>query len=1359
MSSGKRRPMKAAKGKIKYASRGRGIGPALTRPGRRIQACAAAIFCTAAILAAGLSGPAAAGELVYGGTFEGGSFDGAWTHSGASQNGGINDSWADHAVVTDLPFLGNYSALLGFKYTTPRKSRYGFMYQDVTVPADVSSARFYFTYRQQGYDGRGYDPFVVTIRDLSNNVLATVVNRAFNDGTSQFKDSGWISDDGDGTPGIDMSAYAGQTVRIFFSQENNTDSDLATWIFVDEVAFTYAKYVDLAVDGNGDDIFGDPGTGSGGSSSLSGEAGETVSYLLDIENEGLDIDSYTLSVSPPALWVVEMSYAGTEYTFPWTTPAVAPGTTITVRVNVTIPAGETPGSNATILDAVSTSFGNRFDSVTLGTNVVQAEFQPDMAVDSDGFGVIDPSGGGGGSSNRTTTPGNTVTYSLEVLNAGLSIDSFTIWFDQEAPLTSVIRDGAATYTGMFSTGAVDPGSSLAFDLEVTVPASVSGGDYETFVHVKSAADTLRKDSVTATTSVVAPKVDMIISGNGDDIIDLTASGLGGSSTLTGDAGTLVSFPVTIQNEGGVADSFRLTWVRPTGGWTAVINDGAVDHAFPWTTPAFDPYSERTYTLIVSAPGNASFDTYVSILNAVSQVDGAISESVTANITVAMENQTDLIIDGDGDDVYGAVGSGLGGSSLLSATSGDTVFFDIILQNESGGNTFDLQWNTPPGWEVLFNGLPSPITGIAAGNYILEVRIPRTAPGGTYDLILDAWKSNRPYYQDSVLGSLVVSSPYLVDALIDGNGDEIFGTTGAGDGGGSLQSTIPGTVLSYTVELQNQGETDESYTVDWNTVPGWTAIFDGQPAPYTTASIPAGGSASYTFEVTVPLAAAPGDYGYIIDVVSTIDTANVESVAATARILPPPRADLVIEGQGALVTAPAGSGGGGQAAVVGEPGTVVTAALEIHNIGGYPDSFQISWSEPAGWPAGSVVLTDGGLDYGSPFVTPVIPAGGSISYTLTVSIPAVAALSTDITVDAVSLTRLSEDSILLRALTAAFVAGMVFDDADHDGIPDPGEAGWPGVQVTFDDPVTPLVQATGPGGTFLFEVSAGAARNVIESTPGGMVSITPDTVSTGPLAVGDTVYIYFADVMISTIAPIVNANGPAGGYIDLPHALTAGTSGQASLNVTLPAGWTEEWYRDVNGDGILDPLDTVLTPADLALDPAVPGQDVVDIILRVGVPLSVPAGTVESATVVLQQTLGGTSIVTTSAVTDQLTVLAAASGLLNLVKAVDLAAAQPGDTVTYTIVFSNPGSTDDHEIEIIDFVSLDLELLLDTFGPGSDIEWIRGGSSVYLTADPLDADEALFDSGSGELRIILSRQAPFVLAPGEVGQIVYKARIR
>jgi uncharacterized repeat protein (TIGR01451 family) len=1313
-----------------------------------------AVLC--AVLAASFG--ARAGELAEGGDFETGDFTPAWVHGAGSISGPLNPDWADHIVVLDLPYGGNYSALLGFKYEPLQQKRYAFMYQDVTIPSGISRATLYFKFRQQGYDGLNNDPFTVEVRDLADNTLATVVTYAFPERDFQFKDSGWIDDDGVGPVGYDMMPFAGQTVRIYFRQANGNDNTYETWVFVDDVSLVFEKYVDLIVDGEGEDLFGDLGTGDGGTSVRSGEAGETITYLLDVENEGEDADSYTLSAAPPPGWGIIIRYGGTDYSLPWTTPVVPADSVIRAEVLITIPPDEAIGGYTTILDAVSAAFGDRFDSAALVANVVPAKHLADLAVDGDGFGTIDPDGAGG-ISYVDAPPDTEVTFQVDLLNAGTEADSFFIWFRPAGPFTAVIEDGAVTHSAAFVTGLVNSGGTVPYTLRVTVPVDLLGGDYTTLVYAKSLTDTLKKDGVSAVTRVLAPRVDMVICGSGDGIVDDTGSGQGGSGTVAGTRSNTVYFPFTLQNEGGVADSFLLAWDNMQGGWTAQIFDGVSYRPLPWVTPAIEPYGERDYLLAVTIPGNVSYGTHASILDATSEVNGNVRESVTANITVCSGfEEVDLLIDGNGDGLYGPLGTGLGGSSAAAAGAGDTVTFTITVENEGGENLFDLEWSAPPGWEVVIGDSSSTMRGVPAGAYVLEVRIPSTCSGGTFEIIVDGRKTNKPFFIDSVKGIVSVEYAHIVDALVDGDGDDIFGMPGAGGGGLSTRSTLGGEAVQFTVELQNQGGEAESYRVTWNGFTGWNATLDGSGPPFVTVPVPAGGSESYIFEVTAPLSALEGDYDYTIDVVSTVDSSNVESVTARVHIDPPPQPDLVIDGNGALITAPAGSGGGGRALVFGDGGTMVTAVLEVVNRGGFPDSFRVTWQAPIGWPAGSILISDGSNDYGSPFVTGVVDPGASLAYTVKIFVPAAAPLRSSCIIDAEAISRDTEDSVLLEIGTACFVIGMVFDDADHDGARGPGESGWSGVTVILTDPGGDITAVTGATGGFTFEVPAGTPRQVIELTPSGMVSLSPDTVALGAMAAGDTVTVDFADVLGPVLAPEINVSGPAGGFVDLPHTITAGTAGQAVLTAVPPAGWVEAFYRDNNGDSVLDAGDTPLTPADLDLDPAVPGLDVVPIIMHVFIPSEVPPGTVEGITVTLAQTLSGTTVVAQVSVTDTILVLASASGTLQLTKSVDLIEARPGDVITYTISFINPGADGVQEIEIIDPVSADVDLVTDAFGPGQDINWVRDGAPVYLTADPADADEAML-SPDGTLRIVLSRQAPFVLGSGEEGQIIYQVRIR
>jgi len=1295
--------------------------------------------------------PADSGERLSGGGFESGSFSAGWVHNAGNLSGNTNPSWADHIVVPDLPYSGNYSALLGFKYTEERRNRKGYMYQDITVPADISSAALYYKFRQQGYGGLE-DLFEVEIRDISGNTLENLTGYSFSEGNDQFKDSGWIEEE------INMASYAGQDVRVYFQQINKQDNFYETWTFVDDISFSYNRFVDLKVDSNGEDIFGDPGSGGGGYSLLSGVEGDTLVYNLDVENEGPDSDSYTITVSSPSSWTVSVNYQGTDYSLPWTTPVLPSGEELSARVMISIPEGQAAGGYSTVLDAVSTSAGDRFDSVTMGTNVVPSIYLADLAIDANGFGIIDPSGSGG-VSYKESPADTTISYDLELLNGGVRADSFRIWFSPAGPLECEIEENSVTHTGVFTTGPVNPAEIREFTLRVTLPDGIRGGDYRSFVFAQSLGDTLKKDGIEAVAEVRAPAVDAIICESGDDMIGPAGSGLGGSGIIGGKRGNTVSFPVTLQNEGGVTDSFRVDWNPPKGGWSAIISGEGGDHNFPWTTPGFEPYSQKNYYLEVTIPGNAKYDTYQSILDFVGVTDGTTSESVTALINVIASNEIDLIIDGNGDDAFAQLGTGSGGSSVKTAQPGDTLAFQIEVQNESGTDLFDLQWTTPSGWEVVIGDSSSVMREVPSGVYTLEVRIPPSCSEGTFDIIVDGLKTDKRYLVDSIKGSVIVSRPHNIDALVDGNGDEIFGTPGTGDGGQSIQSTIGGQRVNFTLELQNQGSEAESYYVSWNAFSGWSASVEGASSGYTTPEIMPGGAGLYRFEVIIPASAGEGDYNYVIDVESAVDSTNTESVTAGVHINQPPRVDLVIEGEGNYLYGIEGSGDGGSALCYGETGSVVTASLEIVNRGGFPDSFAITWSPPAGWPSGSVVLSDGTDDYSSPFVTQILNPGSSVIYTVKAAVPANVDLRNRQIINAEGLSFDREDSILFEIGTGSIFTGRVYEDSNHDGIYGIDEKGLQGVEVILSDPGGELKTLTEAGGNFLFEKPSGVSRDIIEKTPAGMISLTPDTVSTAVPGAGDTIRIFFGDVSLSSIMPASSHSATAGGVVDIAHTITAGTAGQASLEAAAPASWTAVFYRDQNQDGILDSGDTRLTSADLALDPAVPGSDIVPVITRIFVPSSAPAGNSFEIEFILRQTLSGTSFVSESSVTSNVMILASATGMMSLLKEVDLAQARPGEIVTYTIILSNPGTEGVRDIEIVDPISESVDLVTDAYGAGRDIAWTSGGATVYFTADPMDADEGMYDLSDRQLRVILSRQNPFTLESGQEGIIEYKVRIK
>ena len=1022
------------------------------------------------------------------------------------------------------------------------------------------------------------------------------------------------------------------------------------------------------------------------------------------------------------------------------------------------PVAAANGNYNVIVNAQSTAQASRVDSARLTATIVSAVFGADLTVNGNGVGVIGDNGAGGFA--LTTSPWDvTVPYTVVLRNIGNTPSTFTIAWINDANLTASVVYNATTYNASFTTASIAAGATATMTLNLRVASPNKGGDYANILTATATGDGTKRDSVKSILRLLAPRVDMIIATSGDDVYGATGTGLGGGSSNAGERGTTVQFPIIVQNESALADSFTLTWTAPAAGWTATINIAGVDRAFPVVTPRINANSQVGYTLKVVIPAAAAFGTYKSIMNAASRVDNRITESIAATISVATPSEIDMTIDGQGANVYGPIGTGLGGTSIHTVAPGQTTVFNVVIRNVSGVNNFSVSWSTPAGWTVTFNGSATPINSIAAGTYPLSVTVPSSSLGGTFDVILDGRKVDKPFLMDSVTGRVVVVPPAVVDGLIDGNGNNVFGALGSGAGGASLQTTPAPATLNFTVELQNQGPSADRYRVTWAAIPGWTALFNGAATPFTTGSVPAGGSRIYPFTVTIPAGAVVASYQYILDVVSINDATSFESMAARVNIVGPPRPDLVIDGNGLNVFGPLGSGQGGTSTRTAAPSTVYTATLRVRNAGSFPDSMRVQWTQPVGWPMHSVVIGNGVVTHLTPFYTPLLNPGAFVDYIVTTTVPPGANASHTTIIDSwSSRTPNLAESVSLITETRGLVRGVVFDDRDHDGVLTVGDLPLGGVLVT--ETTSGLAVTTAGDGTFALQVS-GSGLFVVEQNPSGFVSLSPDTVGPYTLAAGDTVDVAFADIGDLILSPGTSQPGAVGSFVAFSHRVQAGTAGHVDLSASASDSLAAlAWYVDVNANGLLDGPDRPLVASDGDLDPAGANAGVLNVLLRVTIPAGATVGSTIVVSVNAQQSVTSTAIVLTANATDVVLVVDASAGRLTMQKTSDRANAAPGEDIAYTVRVFNAGADSLANVIIVDPISSWVDLVPDAFGAGRDLEWQPPvGAPVYFTFNSADADECEYDSPTRTLRAILSKNTTFYLAPGQAGVIHYRVRVR
>ena len=427
------------------------------------------------------------------------------------------------------------------------------------------------------------------------------------------------------------------------------------------------------------------------------------------------------------------------------------------------------------------------------------------------------------------------------------------------------------------------------------------------------------------------KPDGIIDSNGDNIYGAAGSGAGGaSSPKSTNPAVQVGYNLTVQNDGNVDsidDVYEITWTSPSdvsGIWSVVLNDGVQDFTsamMPVRTERIPVNGSKNYAVKVTPSPNAPPGNKDAIIDIHSGSDYSKVDSVKATVTVNIFYKTDGIIDGNGDNTYDTNRTGGGGTSTRQADPGNTLSYDIILQNEGNvSDTYTLSLSNTPltGWKVFINdgskdydiadpskgfttpSMPSPPDAGSTKLYTLKV-IPIGSPT-TQNVILNIYSNGGVKYVDSLTATVVVNPVIGVDGIMNGHGDNIRGAAGSGDGGFTSKDILAGTTDSVVVGIQNEGNVADSFVISWNTPLGWSVVLadtllDGSPLTCTSpCEVPKvflgtwpkysspdkynpGEVPPFTFKITTPLSFTSGSQTIVFDIQSAGDSTKVDSVKA------------------------------------------------------------------------------------------------------------------------------------------------------------------------------------------------------------------------------------------------------------------------------------------------------------------------------------------------------------------------------------------------------------------------------------------------------------------------------------------------
>lgn len=350
-----------------------------------------------------------------------------------------------------------------------------------------------------------------------------------------------------------------------------------------------------------------------------------------------------------------------------------------------------------------------------------------------------------------------------------------------------------------------------------------------------------------------------------------------------------------------------------------------------------------------------------------------------------------------------------------------------------------------------------------------------------------------------------------------------------------------------------------------------------------------------------------------------------------------------------------------------------------------------------------------------------------------------------------------------------ISGRVFDDngsgggVANDGVLNGGEPGIGDVVLKLTDASGVTVHATtttnASGGYALAlpsTIAAGTQLKIVKTNPAAYLSTGANVGNTGGsytrvtdtitfTVVSNTSYsnVDFGDAPPNTLTTDGQQAGLPGTTLFYAHTFTAASAGTvlfsaASVQNPALAGWTVTLYRDLNSNGQLDANEPVINGAI-----AVNANDVIAVIVKVFIPANAPFGAKDQTTLSALFTYTGAAPALSATLTrqDVTTVGNPTTAGLTLSKSVDKPSAVPGETITYTISYTNTSSDVLRNVVIYDNTPAFTKFVSGSNGPL-----------------PLDLTGVVLSAPSAGQRGAMHWTFAGTLRPGGAGTVTYQVTL-
>ncbi len=659
------------------------------------------------------------------------------------------------------------------------------------------------------------------------------------------------------------------------------------------------------------------------------------------------------------------------------------GGSITYTINVSVPAGQT----GNLVNTATVNPPSGTTDPTPGNNSATDTDTPNPQAD---LSITKTDG------NATYTPGVGVTYTVVVSNAGPS-NAVGATVVDNAPAGTTITSWSASFAGGASGTAagagnisqtvnIPVGGSITYTINVSVPAGQTGNLVNTATVNPPSGTTDPNPGNNSATDTNTPALQA----------DLSITKTDGKSGYT--SGMVTIYTVVVSNA-GPSNAVGATVVdnAPAGttitGWTAVFAGGATGTAAGSgninQTVTIPVGGTITYTITIDVPAGFTGNLVnTATVNPPSGTTDPTPGNNSATDTDTPNPQADLsITKTDGNATY---------------TPGVGVTYTVVVSNAGPSNAVGatVTDNAPAGttitsWTAVFAGGATG-TAAGAGNINQTVNIP---VGGSITYTINV--SVPAGQTGNLVNTATVNPPSGTTDPAPGNNSATDTNTPALQADLSITKTdgnatyTPGVGVTYTVVVSNTGPSNAvgATVVDnapaGTTITSWTAVFAGGASGTAagagninqTVNIPVGGSITYTINVSVPA----GQTGNLVNTATVNPPSGTTDPtpgnnSATDTDTPNPQADLSITKTDGNATYTPGVGVTYTVVVSNAGPSNAVGATVVDNA---PAGTTItSWSASFAGGASGTAAGAGNISQ-----TVNIPVGGSITYTINVSVPA------------------------------------------------------------------------------------------------------------------------------------------------------------------------------------------------------------------------------------------------------------------------------------------------------------------------------------------------------------------------------------